>query len=88
MANDQTQPKVEHPVCKDSLHTAGRPRRYRIIDTAHRTILVRDDGHRIDHMIVWPDNHGDSGRWQPWAQYGPTGLDASVADALFSGVTP
>lgn len=61
----------------------GRPHRYKMIYTVDRTILVRDDGKRIDRMIVWPDDRADCGKWEPWATYGDNGMDASVADELF-----
>ena len=63
--------------------TRSGPHRYKMIYTTDRTILVRDDGRQIDRMIVWPDEHGDCGKWERWASYGDNGMDASVADELF-----
>jgi hypothetical protein len=67
-----------------STTTANGPHRYRMIYTADRTLLVRDDGRRIDFMVVWPDDHGDIGQWRSWAGYDTGGLPSVVADALFA----
>lgn len=65
--------------------------RYGLCARDGRTILVRDDGYRIDAVQVEPDSGEDTGEWFHIMEYKYSEgvrLDRPIIDALFSALTP